>query len=201
MKALLYCTKSKPYLIESPEWIVSIGKPKYIVSKDKTYIDDLVRNGKIVAECDFEVEEITTRWGEFETEKYSELSLQDNSCLTHQELCTYFGKLRNMCGGSKHCGYAINIENLKIFNEPKELGDYMSGNDKELAAAKVFHNFFFNSYSQFAPQLTKAPKNMKIVSSDGYDKKVLIPVDSELMCKILNEECTIIVKKKILKGM
>ena len=55
MKLLLYCTKAKPYLIGR-------NTDKYYLDKGGQYsiMDsrDFIHNGKIVAECDFEVEEI-----------------------------------------------------------------------------------------------------------------------------------------------
>jgi len=154
MKLLLYCTKSKPYLIENPQWIINMGKPRFIVSKDKTYIDDLVRNGKIVAECDFEVEDL----------HYSE-ELLKKSCLTAKEIFDY---IKN-----SNTAYEIHIKNLHVFDTPRTL-------------------LYFSC--------ARAPQNMMYVY-DGDEKKVLISIRPEWLCKILNGEKTIEVRKKVLKEM
>lgn len=59
MKILLYCTKSKPYLIGR-----KYSSNKYYLVKDNSFMDarDYIHNGKIVAECDFEVEEIKNKY-------------------------------------------------------------------------------------------------------------------------------------------
>lgn len=51
MKLLLYCTKAKPYLREYPFSV----KERFYQLTDFNFN---TLNGKIVAECDFEVEEI-----------------------------------------------------------------------------------------------------------------------------------------------
>lgn len=189
MKLLLCCINTKPYLIDLRKTYEEI---KFDLFNKKDKLDRWnILNGKVVGECDYEVEEITTRWGEFETEKYSELSLRENSCLTHQELCTCFGKLRNMYGGSKHCGQAIHIKNLHIFDEPKELSNY---------------------YKQFTTHtligIDKPPKNMMYAyeyeernNEDYYNLNVLASFRPKQLCKILNGECTTIIKKNVLKEM
>ena len=83
MKLLLYCTKGKPYLYKDRGIEYALSNKKLV---DNAFTRFNSVNGRIVAECDFEAEEITSRRGEFETKTFSEFGLQDLSCLTHQQL-------------------------------------------------------------------------------------------------------------------
>ena len=111
MKLLLYCTKAKPYLYQH-------FKGDFFTSR--TYDKSCIYNGKIVAECDFEVEALErignnirfagVEDGEWLNNRYYEYK----SCLSEEELFNYV----------KNKFYAIHIKNLNIFNKPKELSDY-----------------------------------------------------------------------------
>jgi len=202
MKLLLYCTKAKPYLHKtqcifdnSPiEWQL-LGYDHY--KKDPydavfgTLVCDLDRvNGKIVAECDFEVEEIfednleDARDGYVEhyytLKSYDDFDegedvLLKESCLQKHELSNYLG-FEN--------GYAIHIKNLHIFDEPRELSDYKG-----------------NSKGNFFKIIEKAPQNMQMVLNEKLEDCILISIRPEWLCKILNGEKTIEVRKKVLKEM
>ena len=180
MKLLLYCTKAKPYLVrnESDKYWYTMQQFQLDTFKNaKTY------NGKIVAECDFEVEEITiftdyTGWNEmYETKKVDYINLLMKSCLDDKQLDDY------LYGEN---GYAIHIKNLHIFDEPKELSEYD----------------YYQKYNRLEP-ITKAPQNMmRAYSSENMDENyILISIKPEWLCKILNCEKTIEVRKKVLKEM
>ena len=183
MKLLLYCTKAKPYLRDYR------GKAiynRFVVSpSDRPFTSDdtqPILNGKIVAECDFEVEEI----------KYSVATLI-HSRLTLKKLDDYLqGKN----------GYAIHIKNLHIFDKPKELDDY-----------------YYSRKGVFRT-LGKAPQNMMYVQEvvpfkeehlikgvlqefrgNRVNEYILISIQPQWLCKILNGEKTIEVRKKVLKEM
>ena len=182
MKLLLYCTKSKPYLIG--------GYP------------DVYLNGKIVAECDFEVEEIKnkiTQNGshlELFTDKLSEDELFDKSCLSRYEMFYYLKNGFTKKGMPE--GYAIHIKNLHIFDEPKKLNEYYTLNGRlDIENVTV---------------ISKAPQNMMYafeLTQDaglGYcktylNKNILISIQSKWIGKILNGEKTIEIRKKVLKEM
>ena len=59
IKLLLYCTKSRPYLLKTTECLTDVCN-KYFTSNN-FLLKDCAYNGKIVAECDYEVEEIFER--------------------------------------------------------------------------------------------------------------------------------------------
>lgn len=169
MKLLLYCTKAKPYLNcdfgkdnheeYSGDWNI------YLANKQDECSN--IVNGKIVAECDFEVDEIDCKKADKIDRFYK------YSRLTYKMLDEYL---------KDNNGYAIHIKNLKIFDEPKELSD-----------CTYFRTKLFGT-------LGNAPQNMMYVYDNGV-KKVLISIQSRWLCKILNGEKTIEIRKKVLKEM
>lgn len=170
IKLLLYCTKSKKRLFfDKVKEIFTLGKVKSN--------NDL--NGKIVAECDYEVEEIRADWGSnhignieiddrydyYVNSLKDEYELCKKSCLTMEELDNYL-KGKN--------GYAIHIKNLNIFDEPRELSDYCL-----------------------------YPKNIKGVIYFVLEgtPHIVLSVSPQEMCRICNDEQTVLVRKKVLKEM
>lgn len=137
----------------------------------KKYNNLCINNGTIPCECDFEVEEIRKECISVCKYCYRTKTLDEYDLMYKTQLD---GKSMNEYLQGK--GYAIHIKNLHIFDEPKELSDY-------------YHN---------ASKLEKAPQNMMYVF-DGEEKKVLISIRPEWLCKILNGEKTIEVRKKVLK--
>lgn len=158
MKLLLYCTKKKPDLTITTNYF---GKA----------------NGKIVAECDYEVEEIKYKDNNYYFEDKHAFHTLRESCLGICELDNYL-KGNN--------GYAIHIKHLHIFDKPKEL-DYYS--------KRIGQDF---------QVLGKAPQNMMHcvdLKQTIIQDYILISIRPEWLCKILNGEKTIEIRKKVLKGM
>ena len=181
-KLLFYCTKSKIRLFfDKLIKIFALGK---IPSNN-----DL--NGKIVAECDFEVEEKLN----YGLARRSELELK-GTCLTMKQLDEYLPKHKDY--DDKDVYYYIHIKNLHIFDKPKELSEYYTLNGRvDIENVKV---------------ISKAPQNMMYafeLTQDaglGYckaylNKNILISIHPEWLCKILNGEKTIEFRKKVLKEM
>lgn len=203
MKLLLYCTKSKWQLfrdIITGKWLIDKIKNRNAV------------NGKIVAECDFEVETI---YFDNITEEYYMSSfpyirgieeMYQKMCLDYVELSEYLDNE----DVSDDCGYAIHIKNLNIFDVPTDLSEYSKKVehckcDKCLDHCK--HYYAKNNITKTTNTgctkytiLYKAPQNMMYVF-DLEEKKVLISIHPEWLCKILNGEKTIEVRKKVLKEM
>ena len=185
IKLLLYCTKQKPKLMKS-------CRGKYGIEKDFKYITDnaIVFNGKIVAECDYEVEEIKLSKEDNDTMFTNTLSEEDllkKSCLEGYELCNYL--YDNLWCGQK--GYAIHIKNLNIFNEARELNNYL----------KYTKDSILNGGSYLTP-IKNAPQNMMYCYDKNTGKKyILISICPKWLCKICNKEQTILVRKKVLKEM
>ena len=201
MKLLLYCTKSKPYLYKH-------FKGDYFVSN--TYEKLCINNGKIVAECDFEVEKIIYRETEknsysFGTDTLTPDELLDKSCMTTLELCKYIGSNPNWTKGDY--GYAIHIKNLHIFDKPKELKDYTTKKVREWdsivcdSCTAIGVDCKKCSYYYAYQEVCKAPQNMMKVCEWDVKDNVLISIHPEWLCKILNGEKTIEIRKKVLKEM
>ena len=172
MKLLLYCTKAKPYLKYSSK---INGEDDEFFTINSNILKTPIYNGKIVAECDFEVEKIAIERC-LVAENYTTNTMDMNkllkcSCLTEHELINY------------EPNYAIHIKNLHIFDEPIEL--------------EKCYNDSFSSMVNYAPQ------NMMYswLWNNKWDRYVLISIRPEWLCKILNGEKTIEVRKKILKEM
>lgn len=175
IKLLLYCNRQLPYLMK-------IGNnPSSIL------------NGYIVAECDFEVEEIehTSRWNgwfgliEYKTPTLSSDSLEKKSCIEKSELDHYL---------NRDYGYAIHIKNLHIFDESKELSYYWKKGERVKNAPR---NMILvqNIYED------KVVISLKEVNAIKVEEKVLMSVSSKELSNILNGKQTILVRKKVLKEM
>jgi len=210
MKMLLYCTKAKPYLIhesgcyDSDDMCCDYNRFS-VVDRQELYNQDIslneTYNGKIVGECDFEVEEIKKVNYDcmLFTNTLDTKKLITESCIDYFELEEYLkpnwdkeDDLQNL----DTVGYAIHISNLNIFYTPKELSDYYSIID-------------MGGGMLGTKPLTKAPQNMMHISINLWeycfynpnDINILISINPEWLCKILNGEKTIEVRKKVLRRM
>ena len=201
MKMLLYCTKAKPYLIQG------LAKPMHTLDTtnhfnynwrlvNKGFSNDRL-NGKIVAECDFEVEEIVNSklFNNYATWKLGYDDLLKKSNLTEKELVKYLGtsniphKVYKQY--SNNCGYAIHIKNLHIFDKPRELDDYEDDWEYPLGNAPQNMRYCFSTlYSNIEADIP--------IRTDSY---ILISIRPEWLCKILNGEKSIEVRRKVLKEM
>ena len=194
MKLLLYCTKAKPYLTMTTDFVS--------FRRFDCYDRDLgCLNGKIVAECDYEVEEIfednfeDARDGYVEhfytLKSYDDFDegqkvLLKESCLQKHELSNYLG-FEN--------GYAIHIKNLHIFDEPKELSEYYT---KKKNNVEENEDLFMDGI--LYTTIKSAPQNMMYAKQPLKEDKIIISIKPEWLCKILNGEKTIEVRKKVLTG-
>ena len=175
VKLLLYCTKSKPYLRDYR------GKAifnRFVISpENKPFTSDdkqPILNGKIVANCDCEkVEEFTTS---YRGDMLQTKTIGKDSCLS---LCDLIDYQRD-----NNCLYAIHLSNLYIFDKPVTFErDYI----------------YKDTYS--CSLITKAPQNMCRVYDRLGNKYILISIRPEWVCKILNGEKTIEVRKQIIKDL
>ena len=183
-RLLLYCTKAKPYLTMTTDFVS--------FRRFDCYDRDFgCLNGKIVAECDFEVEEINTwkcpnidgGYPIYRTKTLSHAKIREKSGLTDNQLEEYFGYDN---------GYAIHIKNLHIFDKPKELSEYFT-------EAKKMNTL--DGYNWVCESIDRAPQNMMYAYANEVNKYIVISIQPQWLCKILNGEKTIEVRKKILKEM
>ena len=179
VKALLYCTKSTPYLIKDDFPLEN--EPIYFTHYKEPGCCGLPLNGKIVAECEVETEEISL--SEYPYYDDCSVCLLDTPTLNHDELldksCLSDNELDDYLIDQK--GYALHIENLSKFARPQDLIDYWGWKSNKL--------------------VRKAPQNMMRLADIGNDMYILISIRPEWLCKILNGEKTIEVRKKVLKEM
>lgn len=171
VKALLYCTKKAPYLVKDD--FPYENEPIYFTHYKEPGSWGLPLNGKIVAECEVETEEISlSAYSDYEDTIY----LFDTPTLRNDELtqksCLFNDELDDYLINEK--GYALHISNLKTFAKPKELYEY---------------------------NIIKASQNIMRVYDRFGNKYILISIRPEWLCKILNGEKTIEVRKKVLKEM
>lgn len=191
-KVLFYCTMGKPYLYNDIDnsndiykvhclgiWGNTPNIDKFKLS-DKPVLNSL--NGKVVAECEVETEEIrgyinrNTGVVLYVTPTLCCSELMEKSCLSLLDLYDYIlGK-----------GYALHIKNLKIFDNPKYIFDYY-----------VYKNGGCGYYTQ----VQKAPQNMMKVYDKEGNSYILISIRSPWLCKIFNGEKEIEVRKKVMKEM
>lgn len=171
MKALLYCTKGKPNLWQERD--ESNSKLNNFLISDIFGKKENFLNGKIVAEVEIDkVEEI----------KLDRLDLLEEickkSCLSHSELYEYLADfhIESNCMFYKK-GYALYLTNLKLFDRPNELSEWVDKEDK---------------------LLTNAPQNMCYCYHWVWGKYILISIQPQHLCKILNGEKTIEVRRKVL---
>lgn len=211
IKALLYCTKSTPYLVKD-DFPYENG-PIYFTHYKEPGSCGSPLNGKIVASCDIETEKIKYR-------RYHQLDVCDkhnNNLIATIEKDPYYSladstwsspefyDLTNKCGLDfdeldaylkQKDGYALHISNLFIFENPAELSDYNVDNSADYGS----FGWAFEDNERIAP-LKKAPQNMMKVFDNHGNLYVLISVHPEQAYKILNHWVTIDVRKKVLKEM
>lgn len=192
-KMLLYCTKGEPYLYKK-------SNNEFCLSNKSSVLDNL--NGKIVAECEVEVEKIIHSY-HYEPEVDIGIAvLPSFVCDTYViDGLDEFQSIQELCYKScmsdydldgylrQEDGYALHIRNLAIFDDPKQLNDFMH------------YRQIRNNVSVFE-NISQAPQNMmRVENAYGDVEFILISIKPKWLCKILNGEKTIEVRKKILKEM
>ncbi len=181
LKILIYCTKAKSKYYNLHKTKKGIYYP--------IAIKENLLNGKILAECDFEVEEVTKEISSVVEEWYSK-GLLKKSCLNAFELDDYLK-------GQK--GYAIHIKDLHVFDKPKELKDfYIKGayhNAEQMFTDEIQIN------GEWYYPIKKAPQNMCYAYDSEGKKYVVMSTQPKWVMYILNGLKTIEVRRKVLKEM
>lgn len=196
-KLLLYCTKATPYLVKDED---CLNNPYYTHSSEQGSCGDTF-NGKIVAMCECDlVEEIAYikaidkfrndnrvyRFCHiFYTNSLPGIDIQRKTCLSENELISYFKPKNHQY---EKCGYALHLSNLNIFDKPKELSEY-------------FKDDFLQDVSDKDTRIHKAPQNMMYVYDKYGNRYILLPIKPQYLCKILNGEKTIEVRRKIVNKL
>lgn len=214
IKLLLYCCKDKRGYLHfdtRPE----ITR-KYYLSPDSspfgTYEPNNYLNGKILVECDFEIEEIKHYIHEepdvdvgvailpgFECDAYctktlGHFQLLEKACMECYSLpnITVNDELNDYLQGKN--GKAIYIKNLHIFDKPRELNEYWKKGERVKIAPKNMM-LVQNIYED---KIVISLKEVKEIKVEEY---IVISVSPEEMCRLLNGDQTVLVRKKVLKEM
>lgn len=193
IKLLLYCTKQKPYLVSynntNEHWYLLRENEKKPFPQLNSY------NGKIVAECDFEVEEIKSCISPIDKKPYAYMTKTLERWDILEASCLTFDKLNDYLKGKN--GYAIHIKNLK--ERVMELSDVC----KYDTSYDNMFGWIAEENEKYIP-LDKAPQNMCrvwIYENGKWVMYILISVRPEWLFKILNKEKTAEIRKRVLKGM
>ena len=188
LKLLLYCCKAKPYLYKTDDTMIEKMDGDYHIQLNKAVLNDNCLNGKIVAECDYKVSihNWYNDYNLFEKLYYQENMMfnNENSCRSSRELVSYLGN-----NNLKKDFYAIHIKNLHIFDEPIDIKNYYNIATRTMTDC-------MNQKS-----LLKVPQNMCNAYDVYKNHYILMSIKPEWLCKILNKEKTIEIRKKVLKEM
>lgn len=198
LKLLWYCTKAKPYLTR-------IWKNQFELATSKEIVEQDALNGKIVAESDFDCEEIIHTYENdgvthhhYNTKTLNNMQILLKSRILNKTLTDYLGN-HDYDKNNNVVGYAIHIKNLYKFDKPKELKDlYIKGTYHN--AEQMFTDEIQINGEWFHP-MTKAPQNMCYAYDKYGNKYVVISVHPEWLCLILNGLKDVEIRKKVLKEM
>lgn len=117
----IYCTKGKPYLyrVNDDDEFELDSKLRYIEDSNMFVKEYNALNGKVVARWHLKKYDEFEVWSDvwlISDQVREELkTIRKNSCLSQAELLGYLGK---------KCGYAWHIEDLHIYDKPKELAEF-----------------------------------------------------------------------------
>ena len=210
MKLLLCCGKTEPFLKKFYFDGENGEGYAYDLSfcENEGYDDEQNLNGKVIGECDFEVEKIFQEFEDkvhrtglfwYQTSNLTEKELLERAGLTMTELSECLEPLEQkyIYGKGwqiKPNGYAIHIKNLTIYDNPKELSDYYKIEDC--------------GGMLFTKQLTKIPTRMQHVSIKPWeysfynpdDVNIMINIKPEKMYKLIDGEITTLIYKRIIKN-
>ena len=212
IKALLYCTKAKPYLYRTPK-VMNFAGTFFTYSSNKN-LENCTLNGTILCECEIEVEEIKKGWGCLigtryyrKSSGYPDYELEQKSCLSFDKMNEYLNGTLN-----EKSGYALHISNLKVFDKPKALSEYVYRTCLYGNCSTCKHYETANCSAMQFP-IKKAPQNMmcafECIGDGGYinldevskEPYILISIQPQWLCKILNGEKDIEIRKQVLNCM
>lgn len=167
-KVYIYCTKPKKWyhvtkhLCTSDELLYKI-EDKIKMSNGFEYYGCLdnyydILNGKVVAE--FTLDDV----GEFYV--FDNGSVQgwnwfglERSCLTYEQISEYIGLNKK--------GYAWHIENLKIYDMPKELSEFVLPNKRNCKTCFLYRDMCENVCKDNKNHLFKPPQSWCYVECDS----------------------------------
>ena len=201
-KLLLCCTKNKRGYLHFDKREDTPRNRKYYLSPDSspfdTYEPGNYLNGKVFAECDYEVEKIECircdlKYIEYHyiTKTLSEKELLKKSCLDFPKLQDYL-RLNN--------GYAIHVNNLNTFDNARPLNYYWNKNKNECLKHSPSNMMKVSEIKQeeITIPFKTNPKEVNAIKINDY---ILVMVNPEEACDLLNGNRSVLVRKKVIKGM
>ena len=192
MNGVLYCQKRKPLL--NLEYITDAfgfsGEWKAYTVDKKEYCNEYVYNGRVVAKCDFEIEEIKYNFYDYTNWFYSTKSLEEDelyqkACMKEEEMEKYL-RPKSLMFCQDNIGYAIHITNLQFLGVPHELN---------LDSYK--YDCSDEGESPLIATLYEAPRNMKKVFL-GEHEFIMITASPEELERIINDKQSVLIRKNVL---
>lgn len=115
-KVYIYCTKDNKYRLAKYRFEKGFVLKKY--TRNPPFITRYFFNGKVVGEfvCD-DIDRVAVYNGILYCERNSQAKKLSQMCMTLDEVATYLGK--------KNDGYNWHISDLKIYERPKDLSDFI----------------------------------------------------------------------------
>ena len=188
MKALLYCTKAKPYLYRTPE-VMNFAGTFFTYSSNKN-LENCTLNGTIVAKCDIDL--IT------KNDLVFDRALNEETQLLLSDIVNYVRDKEYYC---------LHLSNIEVFVKPKDLSEYCTLETEQYA----YFDWQGYHHQLREKELKKAPQNMMVVYEKNITinhlgnflnrKYILISIQPQWLEKILNGKKTVEVRKKILNCM
>lgn len=164
-KWYIYCTQSKPYLhrIDDDNKFELTTKIRF---EEDCFVKDFnAQNGKVVAEFTLnEVDILEFRHlGVSHVNCYipvnenADYEWEKHSCINYKNIVDY-GKLAPI--------FALHIEDLKIYDKPKELSKFIIPNKKNCKTCFLYKNMCENACEEVKLNLFKAPQSWCYVEGD-----------------------------------
>lgn len=157
-KVYIYCTQSKPYILDNRKYDYLSNKYDLINYCLAKYDKDAL-NGKVVAE--FTLNKIEILW-QNNKNKTSTATVVDKAifekqtCMTWEQYCEY-----HKCKNGKYSNsYAWHIDDLKIYDVPKELSEFYKNNHR-----RIIDDLEFNGCDE---KHCKFAIGNSFIGDDGY---------------------------------
>lgn len=222
MKLFLCCKKTKTYLTKAEYYVCDENKEytKFLVNKSKKDLKLFggdILNGKILAECDFEIKEI---------DEDAWLRIRSDERISHidryhvlKDSGFSIDKFEKHL--SKRHGYVLYLNDLSIYDKYKETSDFKRELKKDepcefecagfpgaiQPSMKYYIDLGKQENSKFnliemATDLDEIPRTLKEIyyyddEAKHWKKGVMLALDSRELRDILNKEQTVILRKSI----
>lgn len=211
-KVLFYCTMGKPYLYKDVD-------NKFKLS-NKPVLNSL--NGKIVAECEVETEELNCACVPYRNKNNLGYEHYIDNGVYKVNWSSKDSINDNLDGdgvvferNDKYIDTMLKNDDLsKMCLSPQQLYDYVGLGNKFYALhiknLKIFDNpkllrtycvYYFNGIMPMVQRIQKAPQNMMRVYDYKGNPYIIISIRSPWLCKIFTGEKEIEVRTKVMKEM